>query len=129
MKNSLGNIEHSTLNIERPMKKTSRFSVRCWMFNVRLWTFLFLSFALQTFAANKPNVLLILTDDQGYGDFSINGNPVVETPVLDKFAREGIRFEHFFVSPVCAPTRMGRNRQGHRHTCPTSFTQRVHRAT
>jgi arylsulfatase A len=75
------------------------------MFDVCLWTFLLFSFALQTIAANTPNVLLILTDDQGYGDFSINGNPVVETPVLDKFAREGIRFEHFFVSPVCAPTR------------------------
>lgn len=60
---------------------------------------------VQTFAASKPNILLIITDDQGYGDFGINGNAIVETPVLDKFAREGIQFERFFVSPVCAPTR------------------------
>jgi arylsulfatase A-like enzyme len=60
---------------------------------------------IQAFAAEKPNVLLIITDDQGYGDFGIHGNTIVETPVLDKFAREGIQFERFFVSPVCAPTR------------------------
>jgi arylsulfatase A-like enzyme len=56
-------------------------------------------------AAGQPNVLLIITDDQGYGDFGINGNTVVQTPVLDQFARESIQFDRFFVSPVCAPTR------------------------
>lgn len=56
-------------------------------------------------APARPNVLLILSDDQGYGDFSGTGNPVVATPVLDRFAREGIQFDRFFVSPVCAPTR------------------------
>jgi arylsulfatase A-like enzyme len=63
--------------------------------------------ALFAFAATakSPNILLIITDDQGYGDFGVNGNTVVQTPVLDKFAREGIQFERFFVSPVCAPTR------------------------
>jgi arylsulfatase A len=53
----------------------------------------------------KPNIILILADDVGYGDFSIHGNPHVRTPVLDRFAREGIQFERFYVSPVCAPTR------------------------
>lgn len=53
----------------------------------------------------QPNVLLILTDDQAYGDLSMNGNPVLETPVLDKLAREGAYANHFYVSPVCAPTR------------------------
>jgi arylsulfatase A len=53
----------------------------------------------------RPNVLLVITDDQGYGDFGLHGNPHVRTPVLDRFAREGTRFERFFVSPLCAPTR------------------------
>ncbi len=53
----------------------------------------------------RPNVILIMTDDQGYGDLGITGNPHVKTPVIDKFARESIRFNDFYVSPVCAPTR------------------------
>ncbi|MCA1746541.1 MAG: sulfatase-like hydrolase/transferase, partial [Bacteroidales bacterium] len=54
---------------------------------------------------NPPNVVLIITDDQGYGDLGITGNPHVKTPVIDKFARESVRFNQFYVSPVCAPTR------------------------
>lgn len=53
----------------------------------------------------KPNVILIITDDQGYGDFGITGNPHVQTPTLDAFAKESVRFANFYVSPVCAPTR------------------------
>jgi arylsulfatase A len=53
----------------------------------------------------QPNVLLIITDDQGYGDLSCHGNPVLKTPVLDKLASESIQMERFFVSPLCAPTR------------------------
>lgn len=56
-------------------------------------------------AATKPNVLFILTDDQGWGDLSLHGNPVVQTPNLDRLARSGARFDRFFVSPLCAPTR------------------------
>jgi arylsulfatase len=52
-----------------------------------------------------PNVVLIITDDQGYGDLGIHGNPHVKTPVLDQFAKESIQFNNFYVSPVCAPTR------------------------
>ena len=52
-----------------------------------------------------PNVVLIITDDQGYGDLGFTGNPHVKTPVLDNFARESIRLNQFYVSPVCAPTR------------------------
>ncbi len=55
--------------------------------------------------ANPPNVIIIITDDQGYGDLGFTGNPHVKTPVLDDFARESIRFSQFYVSPVCAPTR------------------------
>ena len=53
----------------------------------------------------KPNIILILTDDQGYGDASCNGNPILKTPNLDRLHREGVRFEDFHVSPTCSPTR------------------------
>jgi len=52
-----------------------------------------------------PNVILIITDDQGYGDLGFNGNPNIITPALDNFAAESVRFNNFYVSPVCAPTR------------------------
>lgn len=53
----------------------------------------------------RPNVLLILTDDQGWGDITSHGNPLVDTPVMDRLAASGARFDRFYVSPVCAPTR------------------------
>ncbi len=52
-----------------------------------------------------PNVIIIMTDDQGYGDLGITGNPHIKTPVIDEFASTSIRFNNFYVSPVCAPTR------------------------
>lgn len=52
-----------------------------------------------------PNLIVILTDDQGYGDFSCHGNPVLKTPSLDRLHDEGVRFRNFQVSPTCAPTR------------------------
>ena len=52
-----------------------------------------------------PNVIIIMTDDQGFGDFGINQNPLIDTPVLNQFAHSSVRFERFYVSPVCAPTR------------------------
>ena len=53
----------------------------------------------------SPNVLVILTDDQGFGDVQSHGNPWIRTPFHDQLAAQGARFERFFVSPVCAPTR------------------------
>ena len=53
----------------------------------------------------RPNILLIITDDQGYGDLGVHGNPKLRTPNLDRFAREGVAFQSFYVSPVCSPTR------------------------
>lgn len=53
----------------------------------------------------KPNVIIVLSDDQGYGDFSCNGNPILQTPALDRLAREGLQFSDFHVSPYCTPTR------------------------
>lgn len=53
----------------------------------------------------RPNVVLIITDDQGYGDLGFNGNVKIQTPNLDRLARESVQFQSFYVSPVCAPTR------------------------
>ena len=55
--------------------------------------------------AKKPNVIVVLTDDQGYGDFSCHGNPVLQTPALDQLYVESIRFSDFHVAPLCTPTR------------------------
>ncbi|MEM9158707.1 MAG: arylsulfatase [Verrucomicrobiota bacterium] len=55
--------------------------------------------------ARQPNVVVILTDDQGWGDLSANGNTNLETPRIDSLAAEGLRMENFYVCPVCAPTR------------------------
>lgn len=56
-------------------------------------------------ASERPNVILILTDDQGYGDVSAHGNPVLKTPNLDRLAKESVRFTDFHVAPMCSPTR------------------------
>jgi arylsulfatase A-like enzyme len=56
-------------------------------------------------AADRPNVILIMTDDQGHGDVGFHGNPKIRTPNIDRIAREGVQFERFHVSPVCSPTR------------------------
>ena len=54
---------------------------------------------------DRPNILLIMTDDQGHGDLGFHGNSDIKTPVLDAFAKESTRLTQFYVSPVCAPTR------------------------
>lgn len=56
-------------------------------------------------ATGKPNVVFFLTDDQGYGDLGYHGNPQVQTPNLDAFAKESVELVNFHVSPVCSPTR------------------------
>ena len=53
----------------------------------------------------KPNVIMILADDQGWGDLSINGNTNLSTPNIDNLAQHGARFDRFYVCPVCSPTR------------------------
>lgn len=55
--------------------------------------------------ARRPNVILIISDDQGYGDLSLHGNPHLKTPNLDRIGREGVQFTQFQVCPVCSPTR------------------------
>jgi arylsulfatase A-like enzyme len=53
----------------------------------------------------QPNIILILTDDQGWGDLSISGNTNLTTPNIDKLAETGVTFDRFYVCPVCSPTR------------------------
>ncbi|MFV1969245.1 MAG: arylsulfatase, partial [Pirellulaceae bacterium] len=57
--------------------------------------------------ARKPNVLLIITDDQGYGDLACHGNSILETPNLDRLHRTSIRLTNFHTDPTCSPTRAG----------------------
>ncbi len=65
-----------------------------------------LSLPLDTSRAQEhPNIVVILTDDQGWGDLSLHGNTAIETPNIDRLARSGAQFDRFYVSPVCSPTR------------------------
>lgn len=56
-------------------------------------------------STTRPNVLLLITDDQGYGDFSIHGNTHLRTPHIDKLGADSVRFDRFYVNSFCAPTR------------------------
>ncbi len=56
-------------------------------------------------AGSRPNIILVMTDDQGYGDLACHGNPLIKTPHLDRLYAESLRFTDFQVSPTCAPTR------------------------
>src|SRR5262245_32455599 len=56
-------------------------------------------------AAERPNILLVMTDDQGYGELGCHGNPILQTPNLDRLHKESVRFTDFQVSPTCSPTR------------------------
>ena len=56
-------------------------------------------------AAAQPNVILLLTDDQGYGDISAHGNPLIKTPNMDRLHESSVRLTSFHVDPTCAPTR------------------------
>ncbi|MBT7215742.1 MAG: sulfatase-like hydrolase/transferase, partial [Verrucomicrobia bacterium] len=56
-------------------------------------------------AADKPNIILVMTDDQGYGDLSCHGNPVLKTPNIDKLYGESVRLKDYHVAPTCSPTR------------------------
>lgn len=56
-------------------------------------------------AENKPNIVLIITDDQGFGDLGCHGNPRLKTPAIDKLAAQSVELTRFHVCPVCSPTR------------------------
>ncbi|MFP6603569.1 MAG: sulfatase-like hydrolase/transferase, partial [Pirellulaceae bacterium] len=64
-----------------------------------------LPFLASKLEARQPNVVLVITDDQGYGDLSCHGNPVLKTPNLDKLHSESVRLTDYHVAPTCSPTR------------------------
>jgi len=61
--------------------------------------------AAHSHAASRPNVIVVLSDDQGFGDFSYTGNPLLKTPRLDALAKQSVRLRDFHVAPMCTPTR------------------------
>ncbi|MDA0206369.1 MAG: arylsulfatase [Acidobacteria bacterium] len=72
--------------------------------------------------AERPNIIIVLTDDQGYGDLSSHGNPVLKTPNIDAFRTDSVRLADYHVAPTCSPTRSAlqtghwTNRTGAWHT-------------
>ncbi|MCZ6671703.1 MAG: arylsulfatase [Verrucomicrobia bacterium] len=66
---------------------------------------LFILTALVSFLDARPNVIVVMTDDQGYGELSVHGNPILKTPNLDKLHGESLRLIDYHVAPMCTPTR------------------------
>lgn len=56
---------------------------------------------------SNPNVIIIITDDQGYGDLGVHGNKIIKTPNIDKFSAESVNFSNYHVGTTCSPTRAG----------------------
>jgi len=87
-----------------------------------LAVFISLTFSSCNQRSDKPNVILVITDDQGYGDLGCHGNPWIKTPSMDKLWEQSVRLTDYHVCPTCAPTRSalmtGRynNRTGVWHT-------------
>jgi arylsulfatase A-like enzyme len=61
----------------------------------------------KSISESKPNIIFIITDDQGYGDLGHTGNPIIKTPAIDKFATEAVSLTNYHVGTTCAPTRAG----------------------
>src|SRR5262249_27458682 len=74
-------------------------------FSLALLGVLFVQSVHAADAPRRPNVIIVLSDDQGYGDFSCHGNPVLKTPNLDKLHAQSVRLTDFHVAPMCTPTR------------------------
>jgi arylsulfatase A-like enzyme len=63
------------------------------------------AFVTVTVSAEQPNVIVVMTDDQGYGELSVHGNPILKTPHLDRLHSQSLRLTDFHVAPMCTPTR------------------------
>ena len=74
-------------------------------FSSLIFLILFWNISFCQSSSPKPNILILLADDQGWGDLGFTGNKTASTPHIDQLARQGIFFNHFYVSPVCSPTR------------------------
>jgi arylsulfatase B len=78
-----------------------------WALVLRYLFFLLLAFVPATIAAARPNILIMVADDLGYGDVGFNGGKVIATPNLDRLAATGMRLTNFRTCPMCSPTRAG----------------------
>ena len=87
-----------------PFHLRSNFILRSSFF-VLIWVLGLGSSVLTSCTSSDPNIILIITDDQGYGDLSVHGSPDVRTPNLDRLHEQSIRLTDFQVSPTCSPTR------------------------
>jgi arylsulfatase A-like enzyme len=72
---------------------------------MRFLAFLAVLVSASTAFAERPNILIVITDDQGFGDLGVHGNPILQTPKLDAFAKQSVWLKNFTVCPVCSPTR------------------------
>ncbi|QEF98808.1 Arylsulfatase precursor [Stieleria maiorica] len=79
-------------------------TVAAWMVAVSLSVTLF-SGGPASAQQTRPNVVIVITDDQGYGDLSCHGNPILQTPNLDQLHRDSVRLTDYHVAPTCSPTR------------------------
>src|SRR3546814_9122257 len=75
------------------------------MNRLTLLLLVFLTWSVGAAAKEKPNVIIIMTDDPGYGELSVHGNPVLQTPDLDKLYHQSVRLIDFHVAQMCTPTR------------------------
>ena len=73
------------------------------MFRFSVVLFMTLGFVTDSTSARQPNVVLVLTDDQGFGDVRSHGNELIDTPVHDRLAREGARFDRFTLALFVPP--------------------------
>ena len=78
--------------------------IRCLLVSLAI-AFVFPAFCKAGLEGSRPNILFLLTDDQGYGDVSAHGNPILKTPNIDKLYGQSLRFTNWFNSPTCSPTR------------------------
>jgi len=87
------------------MKKVALFLTEMTGKAIPIVVLLIIPFLLASCTKQPPNVILIMTDDQGYGDLGCHGSPYVNTPTLDKLFEESVHFTDFHVDPCCSPTR------------------------
>src|SRR4029453_2141894 len=92
----LNPIRRSPMN--RLMRRTSQLPVALFLLGSAVA-------AAQDQPAKRPNVVLVMSDDQGYGDLGVHGNPIIRTPNIDGMAAKSAVLTQFYVSPVCTPTR------------------------
>ena len=93
------------IDFDNPFEETIRIMA---LLNYRVLTIFIIAILLSApslQSADRPNVIIIITDDQGYGDLSCHGNPVLQTPHLDTLHSESVRLTDFHVAPTCSPTR------------------------